>query len=864
MTKMSEHEVKPDPSESAPNGFTRDYYGILNVAQDATVEEIRAAYRFHLKAFHPDKFVPGSEHARNAQRRTEEILEAYGVLSKPHFRAEYDRFRKYTTPSHDSGGSGMFVPTMRDEPRHRFRDLRNQLRDQFSASTIIWVAIGVLILAALAVWLARTHRIQEGKFFPGKAVHAPTAPAATKAATPSIPSPSPQIVMARETPADSNAEIPSGPSFQISEITTIRNSDSVSEANVELRIGVQARSGIAVDPTKLKIQVFFYDTVNDKQLVLTDADVGYEWLTPHNWKGASIEFLSVKYQRDKKASSDRHVIPPGTHNYLGYLARVYYDDQLQDVRAEPITLVDRFPPPSVAPVEESGSEAFARGEYAIAAQLFKKASDQGDTAAQEKLAWLYETGKGVAQDYRKAVALYEIAAAHGSTVALSNLARMYYEGRGVGRNYAKTAELLDQAAALGSADAMAHLAWLFERGEGVQQNYHVAAAFYQKAVEKGNLRAAVALGVLYELGRGVEQNYTQAADLYQEPAQRGDPEAQTNLANLYSDGKGVTQDYGKAIELLEQAVAQNYPRARVNLGWLYAQGQGVTKDYQKAAELYRIAADQNYAPGQAYLASLYARGRGVPLDYHKAIDLFRAAIVHNDPNSCNDFAWFLATCPDASHRNGKDAVKYAVKACEASRWKDANFIGTLAAAYAEAGDYEKAIDYAKQSLKMPHLRDEEKREMERCLALFKRHRPYHEESNFVVPVTPEQLEGPGTLVAPLIIINVDSATADELNDLAWRLATSPNRFERDGKRAVIYAKKACEISKWGDSHFVSTLAAAHAEAGQFDAAVRYAREALVIERKVSGSGPANFRQRSQMEAFVELFRNKKKYREEQR
>ena len=78
---------------------------------------------------------------------------------------------------------------------------------------------------------------------------------------------------------------------------------------------------------------------------------------------------------------------------------------------------------------------------------------------------------------------------------------------------------------------------------------------------------------------------------------------------------------------------------------------------------------------------------------------------------------------------------------------------------------------------------------------------------------------------------VDPEMADALNNLAWLLATGPDGSLRDGPEAVRLAGKACELTRFGRTLMVGTLAAAYAEAGRFPEAVEQRPEGLRAGRR---------------------------------
>jgi tetratricopeptide (TPR) repeat protein len=68
------------------------------------------------------------------------------------------------------------------------------------------------------------------------------------------------------------------------------------------------------------------------------------------------------------------------------------------------------------------------------------------------------------------------------------------------------------------------------------------------------------------------------------------------------------------------------------------------------------------------------------------------------------------------------------------------------------------------------------------------------------------------------------------NDIAWRLATYPDPEIRDGRGAVTYAEKAVAATSRANASYLDTLAAAHAEAGDFVKAVAVQKEAMALMR----------------------------------
>jgi tetratricopeptide (TPR) repeat protein len=115
-------------------------------------------------------------------------------------------------------------------------------------------------------------------------------------------------------------------------------------------------------------------------------------------------------------------------------------------------------------------------------------------------------------------------------------------------------------------------------------------------------------------------------------------------------------------------------------------------------------------------------------DFENALKDIERAIEIEEPGGhvLNEASWLLATCPIDAIRDGHRSVEYGERACALSEWKKATYIGTLSAAYAEVGEYDRAIELLERAMADPSYRAEFGDLAETRLALYRSGTPYRQ------------------------------------------------------------------------------------------------------------------------------------------
>jgi tetratricopeptide (TPR) repeat protein len=101
-------------------------------------------------------------------------------------------------------------------------------------------------------------------------------------------------------------------------------------------------------------------------------------------------------------------------------------------------------------------------------------------------------------------------------------------------------------------------------------------------------------------------------------------------------------------------------------------------------------------------------------------------IESKSPDACNLSAWIRATCPNAEFRNGRKAIAMAHNACEWSQWQHPPYLDTLAAAHAEAGEFDEAVKWQTKAIDILTARKEETAKYRRNLEFYEMRMPLRE------------------------------------------------------------------------------------------------------------------------------------------
>jgi uncharacterized protein len=400
------------------------------------------------------------------------------------------------------------------------------------------------------------------------------------------------------------------------------------------------------------------------------------------------------------------------------LARTYLDPALIDFRLQPWERSRAY--------YLRGFSHFAERMYVSANKDYNRALEfhPGNAAAIVAVAQMHIDGLGVDPNPSLGAALLQQAAEGDHPPAKLRLGIAYLRGLGTPRDVEAGRQWLTEAAEDGLVAAFLYLAQSFRAPLTDQPDPAAARSWYLKAHEAGEPDALAHLAFMVEAGEGTEADPQAASRYFHEAAEAGSAIALAKLGHAYLTGDGVQPDAGRALALFQRAADQGHPTGYMGLAYLYDSGTLVERDEERANGWYQRAAEAGLLDAQIRLAYAGMR-RGDLAGQHQARAWLAKAAAQNSVQALNDYAWLLATSPFETVRDGQQAVSLALQAV--SQERSPAYLDTLAAAYAETGKFDKAVETQREALAMvPHDGEALVQELETHLQAFEAGEPWRE------------------------------------------------------------------------------------------------------------------------------------------
>lgn len=268
----------------------------------------------------------------------------------------------------------------------------------------------------------------------------------------------------------------------------------------------------------------------------------------------------------------------------------------------------------------------------------------------------------------------------GSSVAAFELGYAHLLGlSGLGRDVDQAVVLIEQAAREEEPFILFAYGMLLLSGEHVVRDTDRGNALIRRAAELGNLSARV---VLMErlAGTGAALSDEQRSAWYD------------SIRYEFGDDLSI-QPHGD--EILNRAFAN----ANAFLAHLYRTGVFVSQDLELADVLTKRIPDEQRENALTGLAFVISQTHRIWHDQRVARLYYESVIDNAPPHVVNNYAWLLATAVESSVRDGDRAVQI-MEELLAAETENAPWVDTLAAAYAEAGRFELAVETQSRVIEM--------------------------------------------------------------------------------------------------------------------------------------------------------------------